>query len=498
VSDKIRDQAEVEPPAPRAAQPARTGASIEEIYIGIDYGTRFTKVAVGGAGQEPAVWTGSRGGLLIPSIVYITADGDVLPWPEVPPAKATMIEHMRKLFSRRSPTRRPSRGTTKIEYLKMLLARPDGRDFEIPASVLAGQEREVVAEALAALFLSEIIRRVQQSEREKPHLRNANIRWIVNVGMPVEHYDVDPVRDVFHKVASVAYTWAEDPPPDRKVDALVRAYQEQAGSDPNKTRASVFPELAAALFEHIRDPNTPEGLFGFCDIGGGTIDGAIYRINKPDRKRKSFIDGLAIFSASVKDFGAASVARSLVGKLGGGLASEEELALLLRVEELLVQKPGTRPNTQELATRLLEQYEPEFKNNIQNFVRKFVNDARMKHSAIGHTFADPVSGREIELRFFLAGGGAESGWYKTTLSFDPTHNPQDRNVFYGVRKVRLETVKGQIGSRAAEFPRFVIARGLAESPEELEEASKCLPSKIPRRDLPEQEPAPPIQLMYDD
>jgi len=476
----------------------------EEIYIGIDYGTRFTKVAVRGERQEPEVWTGSSGGPLIPSIVYITADGDVLPWPEAPSAWATKIEYLKMLFSRRSPTRRPSGGTTKIEYLKMLLASPHDGQFEIPASVLAGHERELVVKALAALFLSEVIRRVQKSEREKPHLRNANIRWIVNVGVPVEHYDASEKLRVFREVASVAYTWAELPPPDLKVSALVRAYQEQAEIDPNTTGASVFPELAAALSEHIRDPNTPEGIFGFCDIGGGTIDGAIYRINNkewvngPPYKKSEDRIPLAILSAKLANLGAALVARSLVRKPGGSLPAAEELALLLRVEKLLIEKQGTPANTQERATELLKQYESEFKADIQTYVRNFVTVARMKLSAIGNTFADPVLRRKIELRFFLAGGGAESGWYKTALGFDLTGNPQDRQAFDGVEKLRLETVKPPPGFRGAEFPRFLIARGLARSPDDLEVVSRCLPSNNPSREPPEQEPPPPIQLMYDD
>ena len=136
---------------------ARSGRTVE-IIIGIDYGTRFTKVAIGREGQEPVVWKGLGRTALIPSIVHITTRGDVWPWPEGAPA-----------------------GAIKIEYLKMLLAKPRDSIFDLPSSILVGQKRENVIKALAALFLSEIIRRARTSEREKPHLRTANIRWLVNV-----------------------------------------------------------------------------------------------------------------------------------------------------------------------------------------------------------------------------------------------------------------------------------------------------------------------------
>jgi molecular chaperone DnaK (HSP70) len=156
MSDELKKQ-RVEP-----SSRARSGAPVE-IIIGIDYGTCFTKVAIGREGQEPIVWTDPGGTALIPSIVHITTNGEVWPWPNGAPA-----------------------GAMKIEYLKMLLAKPHESIFDLPSAALVGQKREDVVKASAALFLAEIIRRARASEHEKPHLRKANIRWLVNIGVPVE------------------------------------------------------------------------------------------------------------------------------------------------------------------------------------------------------------------------------------------------------------------------------------------------------------------------
>lgn len=429
-----------------------------EIIIGIDYGTRFTKVAVGREGQEPVVWTGLSGTALIPSIVHISTAGDVFPWPDGAPA-----------------------GALPIEYLKMLLAKPYDSIFDLPSSVIAGQRRENIIKALAALFLSEIIRRVRASEQERPHLRNANIRWLVNVGVPVEHFDA-PERDVFQEVASVAVKWAESPPAEFNVAMVARAYQQQAAmNDRNTTPASVFPELAAALTEYIRDPNRPDGLYyGFCDIGGGTVDGAIFRLH-----RRSGRAQLAILSASVAPYGTAAVARGLAGKLQRSLSADKASALSLRIESLLTEKQAPVMATQDLATRTLQQHEAEPKTNVQNFVRRFVNEARLKRNVNGYTFADPLSGKDIELRFFLAGGGADSAWYRMAIQ---SLDPKDNQAFYGVKRLRLETVKRSAGFRGGDFPRFVIALGLTNLPDDLEEASRLLPSKIRKKPpLPERE-----------
>jgi hypothetical protein len=85
----------------------------------------------------------------------------------------------------------------------------------------------------------------------------------------------------------------------------------------------------------------------------------------------------------------------------------------------------------------------------------------------------------------LAGGGADSGWYRAAiLNLDP----KDNQAFYGVKKLRLETVKHSVGFRGGDFPRFVIALGLTNLPDDLEEASRLLPSKIKKKPpLPERE-----------
>jgi hypothetical protein len=289
-----------------------------------------------------------------------------------------------------------------------------------------------------------------------------------------------PEREVFQEVASVAFQWSETPPTDFKVTTLLRAYQHEARTiDRGTTPASVFPELAAALAEYIRDPNRPVGLFyGFCDIGGGTIDGAIFRLHRWSGQRR-----LAILSASVAPYGTAAVARGMVG-IDETIPPHESSALSAQIETLLIEKRPLPAMLQGPAARLFKDHGGAPRASVRAFLRRFVNEARMKRNVNGHTFADPVTGKEIELRFFLAGGGAESGWYRTSLSLDPKTN----QTFHGVKKLRLETVKRSAGFRGDEFPRFVIALGLTNLPDELEEASQLLPSKIEKKPpLPERE-----------
>jgi hypothetical protein len=72
-------------------------------------------------------------------------------------------------------------------------------------------------------------------------------------------------------------------------------------------------------------------------------------------------------------------------------------------------------------------------------------------------------------------------------------DPKENQAFYGVKKLRLETVKRSAGFRGSEFPRFVIALGLTNLPDDLKEASRLLPSRIKKKPpLPERDGVPPI------
>src|SRR5262249_50081074 len=157
---------------------------------------------------------------------------------------------------------------------------------------------------------------------------------------------------------------------------------------------------------------------------------------------------LAILSPSVAPYGTAALARAMVCKVDGPLLPDKASALSSRVESLLTEKQATTVVSDEWANRVLKKYDVEPRTNVQNFVRRFVNEARLKRNVNGHTFADPFTGEKIELRFFLAGGGAESGWYKAAMSLDP----KDNQAFYGVKKLRLETVKRSAGFRGDDLP----------------------------------------------
>jgi hypothetical protein len=132
----------------KAQQPLKPEAPLPvDMVIGIDFGTRFTKIALTD-GRQRQVWGDDSGKQLIPSVVHVGPDGTVLTYP-------TLAQP----------------GSHKIEYLKMLLAESNDRLFRsIRGSVLDRPIDDAMC-PLAAAFLNSLIRNVRASLiRRRPDL----------------------------------------------------------------------------------------------------------------------------------------------------------------------------------------------------------------------------------------------------------------------------------------------------------------------------------------
>jgi hypothetical protein len=122
-------------------------------------------------------------------------------------------------------------------------------------------------------------------------------------------------------------------------------------------RIDTAPELAAALVHFAEHRNTPEGLYGFFDIGGGTVDGSVFRLTRrPDGNR------FDILSANVDEIGTMAIARRLVAQA------------YLQMDEI-VEKPvifgGDNPEPTLKIPQKLEE-------RIQTFFTSVMGDAKRK------------------------------------------------------------------------------------------------------------------------
>ena len=175
------------------------------------------------------------------------------------------------------------------------------------------------------------------------------------------------------------------------------------GIDRQSSPAQVVPELTAAIHQLIRDPNREDALYGLVDIGGGTLDGAIFHVNRSGTGRP-----LRIHAARVDQCGTIAVSRMMVAEIYSKLSDYVESALISRQETPTVQLP---------LTKLLH-----FRDDksaeilVQNVIGGVIHITRKQ--LYGQMFSPRVDATARDtppLRIFMAGGGATSAWYKSAI-----------------------------------------------------------------------------------
>jgi hypothetical protein len=261
-----------------------------DAVLGIDFGTRFTKVAVflPHINQRIILGLGPKRDRVVPSRIILGDNG--------------------RLYSVTCGSNTKPRLI--IEYLKNRLASPGAEAFG--ASLLVGNiPLDRIIKAACAYYLADILKKAETAARaafpaELTHQRRIN--WMANIGVPTKHYD-SQVLDVFREVSAVAWMWRTKVDTAPLPSELVAQYAETAARvQPNDMPIQVAPELTAALVHFAEHRNTAAGVYSFFDIGGGTLDGSVFRLRR-ERDGPSF----DILSANVEELGTMAVSRKIGG-----------------------------------------------------------------------------------------------------------------------------------------------------------------------------------------
>ena len=397
-----------------------------DAILGIDFGTRFTKVALSlpHIDRREILTFGSKATRLLPSRVTIGDD---------------------RVFAIGLSPKSTSRQI--IEYLKIWLADPNGEAFG--TSMLVGSVPLPRAiKSLCAYYLANILRlgvAAAQAALPAELTTDRPVNWFANIGVPAKYCDSDAL-DVFREVVRVAWVWHERKPDNPLATDLMDDYARTLTAiGDREMRVDTAPELAAALVHFAEHRNTPEGLYAFFDVGGGTVDGSVFRLTrKPDGIR------FDILSANVDEIGTMAIARRLVAQA------------YLQMDEI-VEKPvifgGEHPTPSSTIPKKLEE-------RIQTFFTSVMGDAKKKlPGLLFGNLSDSLQARsglnrppKPTVPVFMAGGGAGSEWYRKL--FYRTHTEYNHESSLGIGGYKIATVPPPIGIVDEQYPRFVVALGL--------------------------------------
>lgn len=362
------------------AQVASVGARLKSqppmvILLGVDFGTSFTKVVWrdwGGDDRYGVVRLGSTD--------YFRAS-EV--WRDA-------RDHLHL---------EPASAEARSErWLKMRLADPQGD----PSSV----------EDLLAMSIFFVGRAIRDAKAfVTAQFSGRTIQWAGGaLGCPAAYHDDDRLP-LFQRVADAAWAWAADPKAPSDLDSL-RGWCAQSWPDAAATNFEVRAEVAAAVDCFTMRPDASSGVYVFLDVGGGTLDGACFKLDRRSEHKDVFL-----FASKVERLGVEEARRA---------ACQEWMPQLSNVAEQLI-RTGRGEFKAELGW---------LKKELYRFIGTLIAEGKGDENWLQLAFQRPAAWRSFDdqlkdarpLPIFLGGGGmahavyrecADTVWAKNSLkNFD--------------------------------------------------------------------------------
>lgn len=261
-----------------------------EVYIGLDFGTTFTKVAyqvTPSTHKRYSVKFGSgesKEDYYLPSVLY---------------------------FDPRSQKLKIADDTGKSEeiryfkYSMISTALQKNKVLNDPAVVT----RTAKEPLCCVFFLSHVINLTRNAVYENFDFIKgaADISWYINMGVPLEAHEVDKRAALYKKVLEIAWLFEQKYHGIKEIsiqelDEFYVEHREESNSHIN-----ILPEIYAEVLLYQQYLNTPAGFYTVVDIGGGTEDIATFL-----KTTDQFNEKVDCLAQKVIEYGYDSIAESIV------------------------------------------------------------------------------------------------------------------------------------------------------------------------------------------
>lgn len=409
------------------------------IDLGIDFGTGYTKVCFRDSdSNETSIATFDYGSVkleqaLISSKIAILEDDLIL---------TGLTSYEWKIS--------PWPVKVNIDFIKMRLAYLDlPRDNSQWPPSIDLLDSPTTIENLSAYFLSRVIVRSRHwIQTHYPELfKNRKVGWILNVGAPVEYWH-GPAIDRFKYVLKLAWALSFSPISEKgkmltlpQLNECMKYTREWIKENP-ELDCFAKPEIAAAVWAHIRAIGSQEGFFVFFDVGEGTTEGASFRFHR-DRGENEII----FYSGFVRPLGVATLSQQL----------EDELDL----DQSSIQKALKHWHLSDSDTsRILgSQRRKYFQQAVARVIVKGFKDYRVTCPYLWRGEINSI------LPTFLGGGGSRLQFFKHGIESTYLDFGHDRSIPdlppYQTTNVPIPSDLELRGLSSADFNRFSVAYGLS-------------------------------------
>jgi len=496
------------------------------LNLGIDFGTKFTKVCVRDTDRERSwVITFTNGSpnldeALLPTKIGICSDGSLL---------AGLTE---------SEWKTQPQTQIDVDFIKMRLANieltkeGEGYSFDsLPKFHEIDLNTPENLENISAYYLSRVILKAKAwvLKNNADLVKGQKISWSINIGVPVKYFDSNAINR-FCKVLSLAYLLSESHPESLTFNHLNDYATLLKNDASNRENISCFaiPEIAAAVYSYTISRQAEPGIYIFFDVGSGTIEGASFRFFRENKMPK-----IEFYTGEVEPIGMNALAKQVNMRVADipEFKIEKQLVdnsylMLQNIESLSKQVGPQSPNehyhvansvdvgfngkvTIELIKKALENQPSIEEQMILNLI--LLGQRRIHRQVAEVVVTCKEKSPEYfksssSLRVFLGGGGGISEFYRHTI--ESTHAAFDHK-YAGIPVYDLRDVPfpGQGGTEAdkfdmsgiehSHFHRFSIAYGLSIPDYEAPEVTG-FPRQFPIVPSPPHQPITPESGRYPD
>ena len=427
------------------------------VYIGLDFGTTFTKaayeIAPSNVHTKYSIKFGSGNtakDYYLPSVLYF----------DPATRKLSICNNAEKL--------------TEIRYFKYNMisdALQKNKTINDPQIVTRTPKDQLCC----VFFLSYVIHTVREAVNKSfsNTVLNENTSWYINMGVPLEAHKDDARALLYKKVLELAYLFDQryHGQTEIGIHELDEFFEEHKGE--SNPCMNILPEIYAEVLLYQQYLNTPAGFYTVVDIGGGTEDIATF-LKTTDR----FGEKVECLAQNVIGYGYDSISEKIVNSITKTSVQRAKSFMNKKINfnnETELQENTPREVNYDALLDARKQCRTLFGTCVQR-ARKTREDILQQ----------TVSAR-LPMHVFVMGGARDVEFYRSSIEFMKKAQEgagipffKDADVFdYVGRNTRLEIRNDQ---------RLVISQMLAQPYEMIPEIDK-MPWDLKEQDVTSKGPS---------
>lgn len=400
------------------------------VFIGLDFGTAFTKVVIAGTSDSFAI-------------------------------------KLRPKFSGIDAYLQPGlmAQDTSGKY-HLLDGKVEGKITQNLKLTLMQVPDNPLAKANVATFLSLVLQRARSEfmEAHKDKFRNLRLDWHLNIGLPAENFDNKALRDSFKEVANTAW-----------VLSILNCSLEQKSHEISKDIANnsnilrdnefngirsefihpdkigILPEVQAETVCYATSRSRNDGLHLLVDVGAGTLDVNVFALVRPGNADDRYVS----HCAKVYKLGTVFLAMHRLNELHKNAMTDKSSFPNYFTEYALI--PGRKELAKKLKVdiKVIKVIDRTFLNEVGMKIWDAINEVRQKYDNRVHPW------RSKPLPTFLAGGGSLDEGYIDQLNLVDSHRIRYGYAGLDIRPLPKPAQLNLPGNLDNSFHRLAVAFGLA-------------------------------------